>query len=155
MIKPIAAMAIVARKAGSIYPAPFAGLMQGRKKRQLGDYFGLSRFGVNLTELLPGGMSALKHCHQVQDEFIYIISGAPTLVLGDDEYLLQPGDCVGLAAGTGLGHHLLNHSREVAVYLEVGDRSAGDQVDYPDDDLRALSLAGGGWQFLHKDGKPY
>ena len=155
MNKPIAAAAVAERKARSIYPAPFAELMQRRSKRRLGDHFGLTNFGVNLTEIAPGGMSALKHCHQTQDEFVYILSGSPTLVLGDDEYLLQAGDCIGLPRGTGLGHHLLNRSQDVAVYLEVGDRSIGDQVEYPDDDLQAVSMPDGSWQFLHKDGKPY
>lgn len=154
MNKPIAATAIDERKVKSIYPAPFARLMDGRIKRCLGDHFGLTNFGVNLTEIVPGGMSALKHCHQTQDEFIYILSGTPTLVLGDAEYLLRSGDCIGLPRGTGLGHHLLNRSRDIVVYLEVGDRSPNDRVDYPDDDLRAESTPDG-WQFLHKDGKPY
>lgn len=154
-IKPIAATAVAERKVKSTYPSPFAERMQGRRKRRLGDHFELTNFGVNLTEIAPGGASALKHCHQVQDEFIYVLSGTPTLVLGDDEFLMGPGDCVGLPAGTGLGHHLLNRSQETVVYLEVGDRSAGDQVMYPDDDLQAVSRSGEGWRFLHKDGKPY
>lgn len=154
MSKPTAAMAIEERNIKSIYPAPFATLMQGRNKRRLGDYFGLTNFGVNLTEIVPGGMSALKHSHRTQDEFIYIVSGTPTLILGNEEFLMQPGDCIGLPAGTGLGHHLLNLSQDVAIYLEVGDRSQDDSVDYPDDDLHAVS-SDGGWKFLHKDGKPY
>ena len=155
MNNPIAARAIAEHKIKSIYPMPFVELMQGRTKRRLGDHFGLTNFGVNLTEIIPGGMSALKHCHQTQDEFVYVLSGRPTLVLGDDEFLMQPGDCIGLPAGTGIGHHLLNRSQEVVVYLEVGDRSADDSVDYPDDDLCAVAKEGGGWQFLHKDGSPY
>ena len=154
MSKPIAATAIAERKVKSIYPAPFAKLMQGRIKRRLGDHFGLTNFGVNLTEMAPGSMSALKHSHQTQDEFVYIVSGTPMLVLGNDEFLMQPGDCIGLPAGTGLGHHLLNHSDDLVVYLEIGDRSTGDSVDYPDDDLCAVSQPDG-WQFLHKDGQPY
>jgi len=154
MSKPIAATSIAELKVRSLYPAPFAELMRGRTKRRLGDHFGLTNFGVNLTEIVPGGMSALKHSHQTQDEFIYVLSGRPTLVLGNDEYPMQAGDCVGLPAGTGLGHHLLNRTDHVAVYLEIGDRSPGDSVEYPDDDLRAVPSAGG-WQFLHKDGKPY
>ena len=40
------------------------------------------------------------------------------------------------------------------VYLEVGDRTAGDEGSYPDDDLQAL-LVDGKWKFVHKDGTPY
>jgi len=40
------------------------------------------------------------------------------------------------------------------VYLEVGDRTAGDTATYPDDDLQA-AMVNGQWQFAHKDGTPY
>jgi uncharacterized cupin superfamily protein len=52
------------------YPEPFASRMAGREKRPLGDLFGLANFGVNLTRLLPGAMSALRHAHTRQDEFV-------------------------------------------------------------------------------------
>jgi uncharacterized cupin superfamily protein len=41
------------------------------------------------------------------------------------------------------------------VYLEVGDRVAGDEGVYPNDDLRAVMGQDGKWQFQHKDGTPY
>ena len=48
---PIATVAadVPARAKLSIYPEPFASMMVGREKRQLGDLFGLKNFGVNLT----------------------------------------------------------------------------------------------------------
>src|SRR6476469_2550284 len=61
------------------YPQPFAARMAGRCKRPLGDLFGLENFGVNLTRLIPGGSSALRHAHTKQDEFVYILEGHPTL----------------------------------------------------------------------------
>jgi uncharacterized cupin superfamily protein len=51
--------------------------MSGREKRALGDLFGLSNFGVNLTRLTPGAYSALRHAHSKQDEFVYILAGHP------------------------------------------------------------------------------
>ena len=53
----------------SNYPAPFAERVSRRIKRQLGDHFQLTNFGVNLTILEPGGESALLHRHSRQDEF--------------------------------------------------------------------------------------
>lgn len=153
--KPIAAKKIIPNLQKSLYPEPFATMMEGRIKRKLGDYFGLTNFGINLTEIKPGGISALKHHHMTQDEFIYILSGTPTLVFGSDEHLLQPGDCFGLNKGQGIGHQIANNSDEVVTYLEIGDRSPDDQVEYPDNDLCAKSEADGSWSFLHKDGTPY
>jgi uncharacterized cupin superfamily protein len=137
------------------YPEPFASRMAGREKRPLGDLFGLSNFGVNLTRLRPGGCSALRHAHSKQDEFVYILAGHPVLITDEGETPLSPGLCAGFKAGTGNGHHLVNRANEDVLYLEVGDRTAGDAGSYPDDDLQAMLDKDGKWQFLHKNGTSY
>lgn len=138
----------------SLYPEPFATLMEKRTKTVLGDAFGLTNFGVNLTRIKPGGMSALRHAHTRQDEFVYVLEGEATLVTDAGETLLKPGMCAGFRAGTGDGHHLLNRGTADVLYLEVGDRTPGDAAIYPDDDMRADSRDGV-WIFTHKDGRPY
>lgn len=143
-----------ARTKRSNYPEPFASRMSGRQKHPLGDLFGLTNFGVNLTRLAPGAVSALRHAHTVQDEFVYILKGRPTLHTDEGHTLLAPGMCAGFKAGTGNGHCLINNTDEEIVYLEVGDRTLGDEGMYPDDDLRA-QLVNGTWAFTHKDGTPY
>ncbi|HKA41673.1 MAG TPA: cupin domain-containing protein [Burkholderiales bacterium] len=136
------------------YPEPFASRMAGRRKQPLGDLFGLSNFGANLTRLAPGAVSALRHAHSRQDEFIYILQGRPTLHTDEGRTRLSPGMCAGFKAGSGNGHRLINETEEEIVYLEVGDRTPGDEVSYPDDDLKAL-MVDGKWRFAHKDGSPY
>jgi uncharacterized cupin superfamily protein len=136
------------------YPEPFASRMQLQLKRRIGNAFGLRNFGVNFTRLAPGGISALRHSHSQQEEFVYVLEGTPTLVTDGGETLLAPGWCAGFPAG-GAAHHLVNRSADEVVYLEVGDRTPGDVVSYPDDDLRAVYGAGGRYEFLHKDGRPY
>jgi uncharacterized cupin superfamily protein len=142
------------RSKPSAYPEPFASRMAGREKRQLGDLFGLTNFGVNLTRLAPNAVSALRHAHTKQDEFIYVLQGRPTLHTDEGRTQLAPGMCAGFKAGTGNGHRLINETADVVVYLEVGDRTPGDEGSYPDDDLKAL-LLDGKWKFVHKDGTPY
>ncbi|MBD9358322.1 cupin domain-containing protein [Methylomonas albis] len=152
---PIAVSAAdVEARTTSLYPEPFASFITGREKRRLGDVFDLTNFGVNLTKLAPGARSALRHSHARQDEFIYILQGHPTLVTDAGETQLAPGMCAGFKAGTGNAHQLLNRSNADVQYLEVGDRTAGDAVIYPDDDLQAMSVDGS-WRFAHKDGEPY
>ena len=151
---PIMAAEAPARSKPSVYPEPFASRMQGRVKHPLGDLFGLTNFGVNLTRLLPKGLSALKHAHSKQDEFIYILQGRPTLYTGDGATPLSPGMCIGFKAGTGDAHHLVNETQEEVLYLEVGDRTPGDEATYPDDDLRA-ELRDGKWMFSRRDGSAY
>ncbi len=153
--RPIPAEEVPARSKKSNYPEPYASLMDGRIKRKLGDFFQLKNLGINLTTLSPGSMSALKHQHSQQDEFVYILSGTPTLVYGSHKYVLRPGECIGFRAGEGSAHHLMNRSENAVTYLEIGDRTSGDDVGYPDDDICAKSEADGTWTFMHKDGRPY
>ena len=139
----------------SNYPEPFRARMQGREKRPLGDLFGLTNFGVNLTRLAPGAMSALRHAHSRQDEFVYVLEGSPTLITDEGETPLEPGMCAGFKAGDGNGHHLVNRTASDVLYLEVGDRTPGDAGSYPDDDLVAALAPNGAWRFTRKDGTPY
>ena len=152
--RPVALLAAEAPPRRSHYPEPFASRVAGRTKRPLGDPFGLSNFGVNLTRLAPGAISALRHAHTKQDEFVYILEGRPTLVTDAGRTPLKPGMCAGFRAGTRDGHHLVNETAEDVVYLEIGDRAPGDGATYPDDDL-AAGLVEGKWRFTHKDGTPY
>ncbi len=139
---------------GSGYPAAFAARVAGRRKRRLGDVFGLKTIGVNLTRLEPGAESALLHRHSVADEFVYVLSGRPTLVTDRGEIELAPGMCAGFRAN-GVAHHLVNRSDAPVEYLEISDRLPGDAGDYPEDDLKAVQDADGRWRFLHKDGTPW
>ena len=153
---PVAAIAadVPSRTTRSIYPAPFAASFDGRDKKALGNFFGLSNFGVNLTRLAPGAASSLRHAHTRQDEFVYVLEGELVLYTDEGATTLSAGMCAGFRAGSGNAHRLVNASPRDALYLEVGDRSAGDEANYPDDDLVAR-LDAGAWRFFHKDGTPY
>jgi uncharacterized cupin superfamily protein len=153
---PLAILAAEAppRTKPSNYPEPFFSRMARREKRALGDLFGLTNFGVNLTTLAPGSESALLHRHSKQDELIYVLEGEPTLVTDEGELTLRPGMCAGFPA-KGRAHQLVNRSDAQVVYLEVGDRSPGDEGTYPNDDLQAVMGPDGKWAFTHKDGQPY
>jgi uncharacterized cupin superfamily protein len=149
----IEAIEAPARTQPSNYPEPFASRMKGRTKRPLGDLFGLANFGVNLTTLEPKAVSALQHRHSRQDEFVYILEGEAVLVTGATATVLGPGMCAGFKAG-GISHHLENRSEAPVTYLEIGDRTKGDEVSYLTDDLVG-ELGPQGWVFRHKDGSPY
>lgn len=135
-------------------PSPLSERLQDREKRRLGDFFGLSNFGINLTKIEPQGISSFCHSHMLQDEFIYILAGYPTLVTTEGTVQLSAGMCAGFKAGTDLAHQLINQTDEEVWYLEVGDRTANDQADYPFEDLKA-QFTEKGWVFMHKDGTFY
>jgi uncharacterized cupin superfamily protein len=152
---PIAALAIAEQAKRTTYPAPFAALVAGRSKRRLGDHFGLTHYGVNLTQLAPGAASALLHSHSQEDELVYIISGTPVLIIDTAEFALKPGDCCGFKAGSGKAHQLVNRSDSPVTYLEMGNRAPNEEVDYPNDDLKFGTAPDGRRIWAHKDGTPY
>ncbi|KAB8316309.1 cupin domain-containing protein [Tolypothrix campylonemoides VB511288] len=138
------------------YPDEFKPIVAGRLRQRLGNFAGLKNFGVNLVKLEPGSSSALRHWHSHQDEFIYILEGELTLITDAGEEILKPGMAAGFPANEANGHHLVNRSSVVGVYLEVGDRTLNDEVIYPDHDLIAKASPDGKFSvFIHKDGTPY
>ena len=151
---PALAPATVPGTQGSNYPDAFKPRVAGRIKQRLGDVLGLKNFGVNRTTLKPGAASALRHWHAKQDEFIYVLEGELVLVTDGGEQVLTAGMAAGFPSGHADGHHLVNRSAADAVYIEVGDRTPGDAVTYPDDDIVAR-LVDGRWTVTHKDGTPY
>ncbi len=139
---------------GSRYPEPFGSRVSGRRRQRLGDMLGLKNFGVNLTTIPPGAVSALRHWHSHEDEFIYVVSGELVLATDGGEQRLTAGMCAGFPAGKADGHCLVNRTSRDAVYLEVGDRRPEDAVTYPDDDLAGRATPQGR-RFTRKDGTFY
>jgi uncharacterized cupin superfamily protein len=62
--------------------------------------------------------------------------------------------CAGFPGGSANAHHLINDTAEDVLFLEIGDRTPGEDVVYPDDDLQIATIDGRR-QFAHKDGTPY
>lgn len=136
------------------YPPPFDRVVVGRQRRRLGNAAGLDQFGVNLTMLKPGAASALRHCHEQEDELVFILEGEVVLIEDDGETALKPGDAAGFKANSGVGHHLVNKSNRDAVYLEIGTRSKYERVEYPDADLMVVRDAEG-MRYTHRNGESY
>ena len=139
----------------SSYPEPYRSRMGDRVKRRLGDACGITKFGVNLVTLAPGGQSALRHWHTLEDEFVYILSGEVVLISREGEQILKAGMCAGYPAGTRDAPHFINRSNAPAQYLEVGNRIDGDNAFYPDDDLMWVETQSGSTVAAHKDGTRY
>jgi uncharacterized cupin superfamily protein len=141
-------------RTGTIYPKPWDAVVAGREKAALGNAAGLTQFGVNLTRLKPGAASALRHWHEKEDEFVYVLEGEITLIEDGGETILKAGDAAGFKAGVQDGHHLVNKSTRDALYLEIGTRSETDVFTYSDVDLQGVKDAHG-TRFLRKSGDPY
>jgi uncharacterized cupin superfamily protein len=136
------------------YPPPFDRIVVGRERKRLGNSAGLDQFGVNLTTLKPGAASALRHWHEKEDEFVYVLEGEVVLVEDAGETVLKPGEAAGFKANSRDGHHLVNKSNRDAVYLEIGTRSKYERVEYPGVDLLVVR-DDKGMRYTHKNSEPY
>lgn len=145
-------LATIVAKSASTYPTPFDEPCRDQTIQRLGRARGLTRFGVNLTTIPPGGWSSQRHWHSHEDEFVWVVEGELTLVTDTGEEILRAGDCAAFKAGEPDGHHLINRSDRPARVLEVGNSDPADRCVYSDIDM----VAGpGGAGYTHRDGTPY
>ncbi len=135
------------------YPKEFAPVIAGREKQRIGDAVGLTQFGVNITRIKAGSASALRHWHEQEDEFIYVLEGELVLQENDGETVLKTGDAAGFKAGSGIAHCLVNRTERDAVYLEVGTRAKSERVHYADVDFM-MERDASGRRYFRKSGEP-
>jgi uncharacterized cupin superfamily protein len=137
------------------YPEQLRAANQQRWNRRLGDHVQLVNFGANLTRIVPGGQSSYRHAHSRQDEFIYVLQGNVELETNAGVEVLHAGMCAGFPAGTDNAHRFVNRSTEDVLLLVIGDRTAGDEVSYPEIDMHGRMGPDGRYTYTHKDGTAY
>ena len=81
---------------------------------------GLLRLGVHHQTLPPGHRTSFPHAESAEEEFVYVIEGAPDAWIDGELFRLAPGDGVGFPAGTGIAHSFLNADAPVRL-LVVGE----------------------------------
>lgn len=145
-------LAAVPKVKGSGYPLPFDAPCADRIRQRLGNAGGLTDFGVNLMHLPPGNWSSQRHWHSAEDDFVYVLEGELTLIEDNGETVLRAGDCATFRKASGNGHHMINKSEDMGVYLEVGTRSPDDLTTCSDIDMVSFSSDG---RFVRKDGTPF
>jgi uncharacterized cupin superfamily protein len=138
------------------YPEPYRSRVMPREKRALGDAFGLTKIGVNLTTLPPGKESSMRHWHTHEDELIYVLEGEVVLRTDAGEHVLRAGMCAGFPAGVQDGHQLINRSDRPARYLEISNRDPADEASYSDPDVdMQYRITPDGGRFTRRDGTPH
>jgi len=115
---------------------------RGQHEQQLGRAVGVNQFGVNHVTLEPGALSSLRHWHEEEDEFVYVLSGELTLIDENGEHPLREGSVIGWKAGVPNAHHIANMSKTPASFLSVGTRYRGKEtIHYPDDPELGMGTA--------------
>jgi uncharacterized cupin superfamily protein len=121
----------------SFTPAHHPEWFEGKHEQRLARVLGITQFGVNHLTLEPGAYSALRHWHEQEDEFVFVLEGELILIDENGEHSLAAGMYVAFPAGEANAHHLCNRSPHPASFLAIGTRHRGaENIHYPDDDLR-------------------
>ncbi len=147
---PVVDQTTIKPRTGSIYPSPYAEMMEGRSSLRLGDTGGLTQFGANLVILQPRALSSLRHWHLNEDEFVMITEGECVLVQDAGETVMRVGDCAAFPAGSPDGHHFVNRGGQVAKFLVVGTKAKAEVATYSDVDLK-VHIEDGKARFTYKD----
>jgi uncharacterized cupin superfamily protein len=96
------------------------------------EHFNLMRIGIHHERLPPGQRTSWPHAEADEEEFVFVIEGAPDLWLDGRIRHLKPGDGVGFPAGTGIAHVFINNTDSDVRLLVVGEASRQrSRVDYP------------------------
>jgi uncharacterized cupin superfamily protein len=84
----------------------------GHHEQRLARVLGVTQFGVNHLALEPGAYSALRHWHEQEDEFVFVLEGELVLIDENGEHALTMGMYVAFPAGEANGHHLCTAPRQ-------------------------------------------
>lgn len=101
----------------------------------------LTQFGAYLDTLAPGAFSSTRHWHSAEDEMVYVLEGAATVIDDDGAHVLHSGDAACWRHGDPNAHHFYNHTDQPCRYLIIGSRVAGDICTYPDTGDRQINTA--------------
>ncbi|PSN17849.1 cupin [filamentous cyanobacterium CCP5] len=101
-----------------------------RHTRSLGQGIGFEHIGLHLVRVAPGDESTEFHTHQIEEEFLYILSGRGLAEIGNQTVEVGAGDFMGFVAG-GLPHAMRNPFTADLVYLAGGLHLEYDICDYP------------------------
>jgi uncharacterized cupin superfamily protein len=96
------------------------------------EHFSLMQLGIFHETLLPGRRTSWPHAEADEEEFIYVLEGAPDLWLNGHVRQLKPGDGVGFPIRTGIAHTFINNTDKNVCLLVVGEASRRrTRIDYP------------------------
>jgi len=111
-----------------------------------GKHFGLANLGIHHERLLPGRRTSYPHAESAEEEFVYVIEGAPDVWLDGRLTRLEPGDAVGFPAGTGITHTFLNNTEAVVRLLVVGEKTKPENRVYYPRNLEQKTLRNDWWE---------
>jgi uncharacterized cupin superfamily protein len=101
-------------------------------RTRVGERLGAELLGATIYETPPGEKLWPYHWELGCEEFLVVVSGAPTLRTPEGERVLAPGDLVAFPEGEAGAHQLRNDSEEPFRVLIASTKSDLYVAGYPD-----------------------
>jgi len=103
------------------------------KRLPVGQRLGAEQIGASVYELGPGQKTFPYHWQVLEEEWLIVLRGEPTLRDPSGERKLRPGDCVVFKTGPQGGHLVRNDTDEpVRIMMLSADRGPAEICFYPD-----------------------
>ncbi len=98
----------------------------------VGKKLGLKKIGIHIETLLPGRRTSFPHAEKEEEEFAYVLEGAPSVWVDGELHQLKAGDFVAFPSGTGIAHTFINDSAQAARILVGGEAPKKEnRIFYP------------------------
>lgn len=107
---------------------------EGYRRRlvRIGPLIGAQQMGMTIYELEKGQAVCPYHYEVGQEEWLFVLSGRPSLRDPDDEFELEPGDVYLFPEGEEGAHKVTNHRDEVARIAMLSNKDEPSIAFYPD-----------------------
>ena len=129
----------------------------------VGRKLGLKKIGIHIETVPPGQRTSWPHAEKLEEEFAFVVKGAPCAWIDGEVHQLKEGDFIAFPSGTGISHTFINDSDSEVVLLVGGEATKPDnKIYYPlhPDRNEEMRLKGALWEDPPKrelgthDGKP-
>jgi uncharacterized cupin superfamily protein len=98
----------------------------------VGQRIGSELIGATMSEVEPGSRLWPYHTHYLNEEWVIVLRGEPTLRTPEGEHLLTEGDVVCFPRGKNGAHQIVNRSDSPIRLLMLSSMIPGEIIEYLD-----------------------
>jgi uncharacterized cupin superfamily protein len=98
----------------------------------VGQRIGGELIGATMSEVEPGCKLWPYHTHYLNEEWVIVLRGEPTLRTADGEHVLQEGDVVAFPRGKAGAHQIINRTDTPIRVLMLSSMIQGEVIEYLD-----------------------
>jgi uncharacterized cupin superfamily protein len=98
----------------------------------VGQHIGAGLIGATMSEVEPGSRLWPYHTHYLNEEWVIVLRGEPTLRTPEGEHVLKEGDVVCFPRGKDGAHQIINRTDSAVRVLMLSSMIRGEIIEYLD-----------------------